>query len=101
MPMFNIDSDTLVRIERSPYIGGHFYMRFKKNTQTMTLGFGYDEHHQETNPILKSPLITSIQLLHTIIHPVSEKWVIYKTITLETISYCRTRIMLLWIGFVC
>ena len=78
MPMFNIDSDTLVRIERSPYIGGHFYMRFKKNTQTMTLGFGYDEHHQETNPILKSPLITSIQLLHTIIHPVSEKWVIYK-----------------------
>ena len=42
--MFILKQDDWVRIERSPYINGHFYLKFKNaDGRVMTLGFGYDE----------------------------------------------------------
>ena len=58
--MFELKSDDLVRIERSPYINGHFYLKFKNREKSvMTLGFGYDEPFFEKNPLWLKPL-TSI-----------------------------------------
>ena len=46
--MFNLEENDLVRIERSPYLNGHYYLRFlkkgcPKNIElSRTVGFGYD-----------------------------------------------------------
>uniref|UniRef100_A0A6C0KZX5 Uncharacterized protein n=1 Tax=viral metagenome TaxID=1070528 RepID=A0A6C0KZX5_9ZZZZ len=76
--MFELKSDDLVRIERSSYINGHFYLKFKnRENSEMTLGFGYDEPFFEKNPLWLKPLIVHTRMFSTLIEPVKNKWVVY------------------------
>tara|TARA_B100000902_G_scaffold32255_1_gene38626 strand:- start:19328 stop:20005 length:678 start_codon:yes stop_codon:yes gene_type:complete len=76
--MFELKLDDLVRIERSPYINGHFYLKFKnKENSIMTLGFGYDDPFFEKNPLWLKPLIAHSRIFSTLIDPVKNKWVVY------------------------
>ena len=78
--MFHLHKGDYVRIERSPYVNGHFYLRFKDNetTKEMTLGFGYDEPYVVSDAILSHPVISQARMIATAFIPVSNKWMIYK-----------------------
>lgn len=81
-----------VRIERSPYINGHFYLRFRKNSNQniddindtntvaideVAIGFGYDEVFRDKNIFLSNDLVANIRIFATSIVPVADKWIIY------------------------
>ena len=72
-----------IRIERSPYLNGHFYLRILKNNETnlnlsTTIGFGYDEPYREESILLSNIFVVSLQMLNAIAEPVHNKWIIYK-----------------------
>ena len=76
--MFILKQDDWVRIERSPYINGHFYLKFKNaDGRIMTLGFGYDEPFLENDIVLSNPIVAQTRMFTTAIVPVSNKWVVY------------------------
>ena len=76
--MFILKEDDLIRIERSPYINGHFYLKFKNNEGgIMTLGFGYDEPFLEKDILLSNPIVAQTRMFSTAIIPVSNKWIVY------------------------
>lgn len=70
-----------VRIERSPYTNGHFYLRLKKNIDNenneFTIGFGYDEPYTDKNIFLSNDIVANIRIFATSIVPVYNKWIIY------------------------
>lgn len=74
---FRVSKGDMVRIERSPYINGHFYMRLRNGSQNFTLGFGYDEPYRETNDFLSHPFFVQARMASTIVNPVNDKWVVY------------------------
>ena len=77
--IFNIGD--FVRIERSPYTNGHFYLRLKKNIDNenneFTIGFGYDEPYKDKNIFLSNDIVANIRIFATSIVPVYNKWIIY------------------------
>ena len=78
--MYEFKEGDYLRVERSPYINGHFYLRLKKKNvsiDTKTIGFGYDEPYREESPFLSNPLTVSIRMFNAISEPISNKWVIY------------------------
>lgn len=78
--MFSLEEGDFVRIERSPYVNGHFYLRFKSHTmvgEDMTLGFGYDEPFRENDPFLSNAIYAQLRMYATIIAPVENRWVVY------------------------
>ena len=78
--MVKFDCGDLIRIERSPYLNGHFYFRLKKkclpenDDLTITLGFGYDEPYQVEN----NNIFATFRMINAIVAPVNGKWVIYQ-----------------------
>jgi len=82
--MFELEENDLVRIERSPYLNGHYYLRFTKKGKpknlelTQTVGFGYDDPYREESILLSNPLVVSLRMFNAIFEPISNKWVIYK-----------------------
>lgn len=80
--IFNVNVGDFVRIERSPYTNGHFYLRLKKNNNDdenneFTIGFGYDEPYKDKNIFLSNDFVANIRIFATSIVPVFNKWIIY------------------------
>ena len=65
-----------IRIERSPYLNGHFYMRLRSKDEEMTLGFGYDEPYHDVG-IMSNPILIQLRMASTILKPVKDMWVVY------------------------
>tara|TARA_B100000029_G_scaffold342492_1_gene334870 strand:+ start:3069 stop:3761 length:693 start_codon:yes stop_codon:yes gene_type:complete len=83
--MYELSEGDYIRVERSPYVNGHFYLRLRPASgehelavlATKTIGFGYDEPYREDSFFLSNPLAVSLRMFNAIREPVANKWVIY------------------------